>query len=687
MAKLISSTSHRPRGPGLFSNASTVTDRNTTHTKDLAGQLTAAIAQAPLSKLNAQEQLAQKITHATLGTRPLSTPLREAFFNATATIIRHECSNHYELPTGELSEDPVAGLTLRSELRDRLTAIADDRVGIPAFETALTAVLTNIIRALPQRDYSPSTLTISVPLYTLLSDLPDLVDGIVRALSKLAPHPGSYPKLGNRLPGAVIANLLHISKLSMEDALKRPHRITWPKASKLAPQELVDAYLDNTPLHALFNTSVEIPIPNRLRTEHSIVLASIGHGKTQLMQSLVLQDLDDPARPSLVVIDSQADAINTLSRLKRFDPDLDDRLIIIDPTDINPPALNLFHVDRRYLSQLNEHRREEFLAGLIELFTFIASGLLGAELTPRMSVVFRFLSQLLIQIPDATIHTLVALLDDPTPYLQYIERLPQTAQTFIDDLYKERSTYTETRRHISQRIYHVLSNPAFERMFAHPQNKFDMRAALNDGKVVLINTAKGALKAEWSSILGRYFVALIKQAALARSFIPQQERRLALIHIDEAHEYLDRNIDDLMTQGRKYACSINLYSQTMAQFQEKDLRAAALSLPALRYTGSLSDTDANLLAKEMNCTPEFLKGVRKTATGTEWSLFVRNLTPTATRISVPFLQAEREPKMSPDAYQRLLTRNRNLVGAPRRPLTTPSPLASRDTPNNDGDDY
>ena len=235
------------------------------------------------------------------------------------------------------------------------------------------------------------------------------------------------------------------------------------------------------------------------------------------MQSIIMRDLEDPARPSTVVIDSQGDAIRTLSRLQQFDPAHDDRLILIDPTDQQPPALNLFHWDRQFAASLNERQREEYLEGVIEMFTFICSGLLDAELSARMSVVFRFVSQLLVLIPNSTIHTLIDLLADPAPFMQYIADLSPTAQTFIEQLFSEKSKLRDTRERISQRLFHIISNPVFERMFAHPENKFDIRSALNDGKVILISTAKSQLKSEWSSIFGRYWIAQLMQASFARA--------------------------------------------------------------------------------------------------------------------------------------------------------------------------
>ena len=536
---------------------------------------------------------------------------------------------------------------------------------LSTWRRALVAMFRNILRIFPERRPTGSTLTITAPLFTLFADPVGAIDDITRGLSKFAVEPNDPTiRPGTRLGGAIIANVLAVSRLTFEEAQKRPYRLVWPSEAKVSPAELPATYLAGTPFEALLQTPVEIPIPSDLRTEHAIITATIGHGKTQLMQSIILGDLDDGAQPGIVVIDSQGDAIHTLSRLQRFDPAISDRLVILDPTDIQPPALNIFHWDRAFSAMLCERDREEYLAGVIELFHFIAGGLLGAELTARMSVVFRFISQLLVEIPNATIHDLIALLQDPSPYMQYIGRLPPTTQAFIEQLFDERSQYRQTRQHLLQRLYHVISNPAFERMFAHPKNKFDMRAALNDGKVVLINTAKAQLKAEWSAIFGRYFVALIMQAAFARAFIPPQQRRLALIHIDECHEYLDENVEQLLIQGRKYAIALHLYHQHMKQMQEKGLRETALSIPAIRYTGSLNDADAQLLAKETNTTPDFLKAVHKTNRGTEWSVYVRNLTPTAVRFAsaVPRGRAPTE-----NVRRRLSTPARTQPPTRRRP--------------------
>lgn len=302
-----------------------------------------------------------------------------------------------------------------------------------------------------------------------------------------------------------------------------------------------------------------------------------------------------------------------------------------------------------------------------------------------MQVVFRFLSQLMIEIPDATIFTLVALLQDPTPFLHHADQLPSTARTFITDhLYNDRQ-YNETRNHILRRLFHVLSNPTFERMFGSPANKLSMKMALDQGRVVLVNTAKSHLKAEWSSIFGRYCVALIMQATFARSLDPENARRPAFVYLDEAHEYLDRNIDTLLLQARKYAVSLCLSHQTIDQLSSAGLKASVVGMPAIRYTGDLTLSDRALLAPEMRSTPEFLAQANKREGAAVWAVHARNLTPTASLLTVPFLTAERAPKMSDAAYAHLLTRIRSEVSS----QATPAPGAAPPPPirNATADDY
>jgi hypothetical protein len=380
----------------------------------------------------------------------------------------------------------------------------------------------------------------------------------------------------------------------------------------------------------------------------------------------MLSDFDAKDRPAVVAIDSQGDMIRTLSRLERFNPAHDDRLIILDPADTEwPLKLNLFDVNRDRIDQLPRGQREQILAGIIELYEYIFGALLGSELTAKQSVVFRFLAQLMITIPNANIHTLRLLLEEPTPFLPYLAKLPTTARSFLDNhLFapKERE-YTQTRKQVLRRLYDILSNPTFERMFSHPKNALDMKRVLDDGKVVLVNTAKDVLKSEASATFGRFVIALILQAALERAADPIASRRPAFVYVDEAADYFDDNIDTLLIQARKYKVGLTVAHQFLDQLTLA-LRASVMANPAIRFAGGVSDKDSRALASDMRTTSSFLMNTRKHRANTEFACYVRNHTGAAISLNVPLGLAEREPKMSGSDFANLKDRVRGQVAAP-----------------------
>jgi Type IV secretion-system coupling protein DNA-binding domain len=127
------------------------------------------------------------------------------------------------------------------------------------------------------------------------------------------------------------------------------------------------------------------------------IVGGSGHGKTQLFQHLILRDLDQlrQGRGSIIVIDSQGDMIRTITHLAEFSPAAEDslaeRLVLIDPNDVeHPPCLNLFDFGLDRLDRYSAVEREKLLNGAIALYEYMFGALLGAELSQRQGVIFRY---------------------------------------------------------------------------------------------------------------------------------------------------------------------------------------------------------------------------------------------------------------------------------------------------------
>ena len=322
----------------------------------------------------------------------------------------------------------------------------------------------------------------------------------------------------------------------------------WPADYK--GEDVAETYLKGTPLIDLFDLKAPFAIPEEMRFEHTHIIAGTGHGKTQTLQYHIVRDLEDVARgeKSVVVIDSQGDLIGNILKARTLPAD---RIVLIDPEDIAfPVCLNLFSVGQERLATYDALERERLTNSIIELYDFVLGSLLSAAMTPKQSVVFRYVTRLMFHIPGATIHTLRELLEPngTKRFGDHIAKLDGTAKSFFLNEFDSKE-FDGTKKQVLRRLYAVLENRTFERMFSHPRSKFDMFTEMNAGKLILINTAKSLLKEEGTEIFGRFFIALVAQAAQERATIPASQRTPTICYIDEAHEYFDANIAIILAQA------------------------------------------------------------------------------------------------------------------------------------------
>jgi len=505
-------------------------------------------------------------------------------------------------------------------------------------------------------------LQLTMAIASIVDDVPAVIDRTVNSFC----HERSEvwkQELFVPVRRQLMRNLLIASGVN-PDGPPSSRPFVWARDTKKAsPSELVETYLQYTPLQGMLDASIPITIPDSVRLEHTHILGGTGHGKTQLLQKLIAHDLEaegDQA-PSIIVIDSQGDLIRTISSLACFDPDaasnMADRLILIDPNDVEfPVALNMFAVNQHRIETYGLADRERVLNSVIDLFEYVFSALLGAELTQKQGVVFRYLARLMLEIPNATVQTLRELMEDGRPFRAHMEKLEGSARRFFETEFFSPG-FSATKKQILRRLWGVLATPAFERMFSHPENRIDLFEAMNTGKIILINTAKDLLKPDGSSIFGRFFIAKITQAALERATIPDADRRPCFVYIDEAHDYFDDTIEHLFNQARKYRVGLTIAHQNLGQLSS-GLRASVMASTSLKFAGGVSASDARALAEDMRTDAEFIRSMRKRRGQSEFAAFIKNRTARALRINVQLGYLESQDQLDCDQQASLITLNR-----------------------------
>ena len=557
--------------------------------------------------------------------------------------------------------------TIRKGYRAKIRFFCNYEQNMKLWQEVTISVLAAIIERIPPTALNVSeqddgrSLSFQVPLIALMDEPAEFVERLTGTFFK---EDIKKLELFQFLRDQIEINACYVSGIdpNHQNESKKPVLLPTELKGKTAV-EIAQAYFGGTTLELLLTHPLPFSIPEKVRFEHCHILGGTGHGKTQLLQLLIYQDLlkaKDDGR-SVIVIDSQGDLINTISRLSLFAPDhtdsLADRLILVDPNDIEyPVALNMFDCNRERMEGYGAADRERLLNGTISLYSYLFGALLGAELTDKQGVIFKYLARLMMVIPGATIHTMRELMEDAEPFRKYLDFLDGTTRKFFETQFFSRS-FAQTKQQIARRLWSVLSYPTLDRMFSHPRTSIDLFQAINSGKIILINTAKDLLKEDGSQVIGRFFISMIVQAALERATIPADKRKPCLVYIDEAHEYFDQSIGDLLNQARKYNVALILSHQNLDQLSSA-LRATMMTNTSVKLVGGVSSKDARVLADEMNCKPSYLQGIRKREDETEFACWIRNILPHPLTLSVPLGAVERQETLSSEQYEALIAKNR-----------------------------
>lgn len=437
--------------------------------------------------------------------------LRAEFYGPFFELLMLE-KTIFDLPEFHPSLSLKEMVELRGALRRKEHFYANEERIIDLLSEGIELIFGEIAHNLPQA-LSPSPFVI--PLVYALPEPQKLITRVMGTLWQERYVDSCFIEVCRSLH----INLCKVSGINPQEPSK-PYLL--PTENKAPLTDIVDSYLQGTPFHDLFTLPVPLKLTHEDRFQHCHIVGGSGAGKTQLLQSLILHDLQSDDPPALVIVDSQGDLIEKISHLEC----VKDRLLLITPKDIDhPPALNIFDIDRGRLGTYDALTKEQVTAGAIETFDYLFTGLLGADLTAKQGVFFRYVARLMLSLPEtmgrnATILDMIRLMDDIEPYRDAIQALPEMQrQFFIRDF--AANTFEQTKEQIRYRLQGIIENPTIAKLFTSERTKIDIFTELNNGSVILVDTAKDFLKGA-SSHFGRIFIALTLQAMLERAAIKEK---------------------------------------------------------------------------------------------------------------------------------------------------------------------
>lgn len=325
-----------------------------------------------------------------------------------------------------------------------------------------------------------------------------------------------------------------------------------------------------------------IVLTSSVQARHTYILGKSGTGKTTLLKRLIIQEME--RGHGIAFVDPHGDAARDLLNYVPK-PRVRD-VVYFDPTSETCPHFNplTLGVDPAKLQ-----------ADLLSAFKMFFSDSWGFRLEFCLS------RALLTLITDEEPHSFADLhrLLIHDDYREPIVARTQNAQ-LRDFWTREWKTARQSVPAISNKLGQFLTPTSpLERLFSQPDNDLDFATIMNEGKIFIANLAKGQIGDDPAYLVGGLIATGIQQSALARSAIPETDRRPFALYVDEFQNYVVASFATILSEARKYKLSLTLAHQTVGQIPSA-LYDAITGNVATIVAFAVSADDARRLGKEMH---------------------------------------------------------------------------------------
>ena len=339
--------------------------------------------------------------------------------------------------------------------------------------------------------------------------------------------------------------------------------------------------------------SREIYISDKDRARHMYIIGKTGVGKSEFMMDMILQDIR--AGKGVCFIDPH-DTVEKI--LEYIPPDRAEDVIYFDPSDIERPmGLNML--------EARTEEEKQFVASSIinlmyKLYDPHKTGIIG----PRFEHAIRNAMMTVMSEPGATFIEIVRVLTDQK-YLQ--ELLPKVEDPIVRRYWTDQIAQTsdfhksEVLDYIVSKFGRFITDKMMRNIIGQSESAFNFRKVMDEGKILLINLAKGRIGEENSAFLGLILVPKILVAAMSRQDIPEKDRRDFNLYVDEFQNFATPDFATILSEARKYHLNLTVANQFIGQIDEEVKNAVFGNVGSL-ISFRVGVQDANFLQHEFSPT-------------------------------------------------------------------------------------
>lgn len=311
-------------------------------------------------------------------------------------------------------------------------------------------------------------------------------------------------------------------------------------------------------------------VPVILKTDdhrrHVYAIGQTGVGKSSLLLKMAMECIR--RGDGVAVIDPHGDLVQLLVRCIP-----DERVgdvILFDPGDPEY-AMGLNLLEWR-LEEERAFLADEMISMLRKLYHWEHMG-------PMFEHNVRYALLLLMSDPDepGTLVQLPRLFIDRGFHERWLPKVqdPLVRQFWTKDFPMADYSRENYHHYIISKFDQFITNPLMRTIIGQPRSTLNIEEIMNQGKILVVDLAKGKLGEINAFLLGMILMAKIYSTALRRVNIPRSQRRDFFVFVDEFQSLATPTFANILSEARKFRVTFTLCNQYIAQLP-KEITSAIL---------------------------------------------------------------------------------------------------------------